>query len=127
MPLGHEGVLPARPDVRDKNRAHTDSDIAWRSVAQARISVDQQLDGTFKVEVRVGRTTTRHIVTVPEETPVKLGCDHVALDELVRASFAFLVEREPPTSILRRFSLTQITDYFPEYPQEIRRRTIVHD
>jgi hypothetical protein len=91
-------------------------------VAEAQVSVDQQPDGTFKVVVRTGRITTSHVVTVPEGAPAKLDCDHLALDELVRASFGFLLEREQPTSILRRFSLTQITDYFPEYPQEIRRR-----
>jgi hypothetical protein len=42
--------------------------------------------------------------------------------ELVRESFAFLLEREPPTSILPTFSLDVIGRYFPEYPTEIRRR-----
>jgi hypothetical protein len=32
------------------------------------------------------------------------------------------LEREPATSILQRFSLNQISDYFPEYESEIRRR-----
>jgi len=43
-------------------------------------------------------------------------------ERLVRESFAFLLEREPPTSILRRFDLSVIASYFPEYPAEIRRR-----
>jgi len=41
---------------------------------------------------------------------------------LVRESFAFLLEREPATSILREFELTVIGRYFPEYEREIRRR-----
>jgi hypothetical protein len=41
---------------------------------------------------------------------------------LVRASIAFLLEHEPPTSILRRFRLDQIADYFPEFPTEIATR-----
>ena len=40
----------------------------------------------------------------------------------MRASLAFLLEREPPTSILRRFGLEVIGTYFPEYPGEMRRR-----
>ena len=42
--------------------------------------------------------------------------------ELVRASFEFLLEREPATSILREFSLDVISQYFPGYPAQIRAR-----
>ena len=38
--------------------------------------------------------------------------------ELVKASFAFLLERESPGSILRSFDLTDIVRYFPEYDSE---------
>jgi hypothetical protein len=41
---------------------------------------------------------------------------------LVEASFAFLLEREAPGSILRSFDLTEITRYFPEYEADIPRR-----
>ena len=34
-------------------------------------------------------------------------------EDLVRASFAFLLEREPSESILREFDLTVIGRYFP--------------
>jgi hypothetical protein len=43
-------------------------------------------------------------------------------EDLVRESFRFLLEREPPASILRRFDLPVIGRYFPEYGEEIRRR-----
>ena len=39
-------------------------------------------------------------------------------DELVNASFAFLLERETPEMILRSFDLTDIARYFPEYDSE---------
>ena len=39
-------------------------------------------------------------------------------DELVKASFAFLLEREAPKMILRSFDLTDIARYFPEYDSE---------
>jgi hypothetical protein len=42
---------------------------------------------------------------------------------LVKASFEFLLEREPPQSILRSFDLMEIGRYFPEYEIEILRRT----
>jgi hypothetical protein len=38
---------------------------------------------------------------------------------VVQASFAFLLDREPPTSILTHFKLSDIARYFPEYPKEI--------
>jgi hypothetical protein len=40
-------------------------------------------------------------------------------EDLVRRSFAFLLAREPGESILRRFDLTVIGRYFPEYEREI--------
>jgi hypothetical protein len=33
-----------------------------------------------------------------------------------------LLEREPASSILSRFSLSEITSYFPEYPSELAHR-----
>jgi hypothetical protein len=41
---------------------------------------------------------------------------------LIEESFRFLLEREPNTSILRSFDITDISLYFPEYEREIRRR-----
>ncbi len=72
-------------------------------------------DGTFDVEVRDGAITTSHTVTVPPDLPVSLGWTPGRESDLVRRSFEFLLEREPATSILRRFSLDVIGDYFPEY------------
>ena len=50
-----------------------------------------------------------------------LGLAGVPDDDLVRASFLFLLEREPASSILRRFRLDVIERYFPEYRTEIGR------
>jgi hypothetical protein len=49
-----------------------------------------------------------------------LGVADLPEEELVRASFAFLLDREPAGSILPRFSLDIISRYFPEYPTELR-------
>ena len=83
------------------------------------ITVTRQTDGTFHVHTPAG---TSHDVSVPARFAASLGCDHVAPEELVRASFEFLLEREPATSILRKFSLDVISQYFPGYPAEIRAR-----
>jgi hypothetical protein len=82
---------------------------------------DDASDPSFHVEVRAGSTVTTHDVTVPAGLPGRLGW-RAGNQELVRASFEFLLEREPATSILRRFSLDVIGNYFPEYPSEMGRR-----
>jgi hypothetical protein len=83
------------------------------------ITVTRQSDGTFDVQTPAG---TGHNVSVPAGYPDSLGCGHVALEELVRVSFEFLLEREPASSVLRKFSLDVISRYFPDYPAEIRAR-----
>ena len=42
-------------------------------------------------------------------------------EKLITASFRFLLEREPSQAILRRFALSEIEGYFPEYAAEIDR------
>jgi hypothetical protein len=49
------------------------------------------------------------------------GDDAAAVEDLVSRSFDFLLEREPPESILRRFDLSVIQRYFPEYDRLFRR------
>ena len=85
----------------------------------AQITVTRQADGTFHVQTPAG---TSHQVSVPAGYPADLGCGHVAPEELVKASFEFLLEREPAAAILREFSLDVISQYFPGYPAQIRAR-----
>jgi hypothetical protein len=77
---------------------------------------------TFRVEVREGQRETPHQVTVPERLGETLEVREDDLERVVRESFRFLLEREPATSILRQFSLSDISRYFPEYPSELERR-----
>jgi hypothetical protein len=72
----------------------------------------------FEVQVREGERETTHRVTVPDEP--EFGDQD--LERVVRESFDFLLEREPASSILSRFSLTDISTYFPEYSVELPRR-----
>ena len=85
----------------------------------AQITVTRQADGTFNVQTPAG---TSHDVSVPAGFAASLGCGQVAPEELVRASFEFLLEHEPATSILRTFSLDVISQYFPSYPADIHAR-----
>lgn len=83
------------------------------------ISVSPGPGGSLEVRLHGDGHDTTHTVTVPSGLARSVGCAGADPTELVRASFAFLLQREPPTSILRRFSLDQITSYFPEYPSAV--------
>ena len=69
---------------------------------------------TFQVSVG-GRTPTEHTVSAPRDYCEKLTGGRASPELLVERSFEFLLEREPNSSILRRFELPVIQTYFPEY------------
>jgi hypothetical protein len=77
---------------------------------------------SFGVQLEDGATTTSHRVHVPAALMEDLGLADVDRGLIVRETFAFLLEREPPSSILGEFSLDVIPRYFPEYHDELRRR-----
>src|SRR5262252_8657825 len=61
---------------------------------------------------------THHRVRVTKADLARFAEGRTA-EELVQASFQFLLEREPNTSILATFDLPLIGRYFPEYEQDI--------
>ena len=75
---------------------------------------------TFEATVAAA-TTTRHTVRAPAAYVEKLNGDRAAAQRLVERSFAFLLEREPNTSILSSFELAVIQRYFPEYESTMRK------
>jgi hypothetical protein len=87
----------------------------------ATIHVTHRRGALYDVMVDDGGGTSSHEVTVwpsdvdryaPESTP----------EELLEAAFEFLLEREPKESILSRFELPVIEQYFPEFPAAMRGR-----
>lgn len=79
-------------------------------------------DHRYGVQVTDGDATTSHRVTVPTELLDRWNLDGVDEETVVRESFAFLLEREPASSIMSEFSLSVIPRYFPEYDEELSRR-----
>jgi hypothetical protein len=83
---------------------------------------------TCEVEVKLDGRRSRYTVTVTPQDVARWGRDDIdageaaVVEDLVRRSFEFLLEREPPESILRRFDLAVIQRYFPEYGQQFQRR-----
>ncbi|HLW92980.1 MAG TPA: hypothetical protein VKS78_16985 [Roseiarcus sp.] len=74
----------------------------------------------FEVVVRDGGGESRHAVTMAQKTRERLAPDKSA-EDVVEATFKFLLDREPKESILTRFDITVIARYFPEFEQELPR------
>lgn len=66
-----------------------------------------------------GRTVSEHAVGVSAGALARLAPGNREPTRLVRASFEFLLEREPPSSILRTFEIDVIGRYFPDYESVI--------
>ena len=86
------------------------------------ISLNRQDETTYQVELRDGDAATSHTVTVPADMIEELGLGGVERDRLVHESMEFLLEREPPSSVLPQFALSDIQRYFSEYYEEIQMR-----
>ena len=88
-----------------------------------RVSLTES-DGGWAAEVVVtgGGSTTRHEVTLTRDDYERLAGGKATPEALVETSFAFLLEREPKESILRRFDLPVIGRYFPDYERVIAQR-----
>jgi hypothetical protein len=75
-----------------------------------------------QVAVELHGQRTDHTVTVSQASLARWGAgsEQKDVEDLVRNSFEFLLEREPPSAILRQFDLAVIETYFPEYDELIR-------
>lgn len=89
--------------------------------AQPPIRVTKEEPDVYDVEVAAARAT-RHRVTAEAGDVERLTGAKANAERLIEESFRFLLEHEPNTSILRSFDITDISQYFPEYEREIRRR-----
>jgi hypothetical protein len=88
-------------------------------MAAAQITVESSGGAVYRVTVTQGRSETTHEVTVTPEDVARYAPSSTP-ERLLEASFEFLLEREPASSILSRFALPVIERYFPEYPRVIR-------
>ena len=82
------------------------------------MKIEKLNEDVFKVTV-LGNLTTQHEVTVTDIAYQHLTSGRSTKEELLDFSFKFLLEREPNTSILSKFNITVISQYFPEYESEL--------
>lgn len=91
--------------------------------AEVRVACQAAGEGwSCTVAVEEQGSQTRHEVSVSRAELQLLDTDAASVEPVVEESFRFLLEREPKESILRRFTITDIGRYFPEYQNEIGRR-----
>jgi hypothetical protein len=95
----------------------------------ARISVTTSTpvgDNTWRYNVGIiendgSGSKTNHEVIMNKEYYLAQTGGRIIPEEFVKKSFEFLLEREDKNSILQRFDIQQINDYFPEYEKEIKK------
>ena len=88
----------------------------------ADITVTPLGDDRYRVAIVDGEVSTDHEVRVPADLVDGLGLGDVDPERLVRESIEFLLEREPPTSIMSEFALSDIRRFFDDYDDEITAR-----
>jgi hypothetical protein len=82
---------------------------------------DRRVGWTCFAAIReAGRVVSEHEIRVAPGDLARLAPSATDPIDLVERSFAFLLEREPPTSILRTFDLMVIGQFFPAYEATIR-------
>jgi len=66
-------------------------------------------------------STTEHIVLLNDRFHQEVTNNKLTKTELITHSFKFLLKRESNQSILKKFNLEVINQYFPEYIDEIKK------
>ena len=84
-----------------------------------KFQIDQINNDLFKVTI-MDNTDTYHFVTLKDEVFQKLTQKKITKEKLINLSFEFLLKKEKNTQILREFQLQVISEYFPDYEENIK-------
>jgi hypothetical protein len=84
------------------------------------IEVKKKSDQEFVVTIKERSGSSEHVVTLDDEYYKNLTDAKINKEELIKKSFEFLLERESKESILSRFNVRIIKNYFPEYEEKIK-------
>lgn len=77
---------------------------------------------SFSVAIEEGESRTTHQVTLSRRDHRELGVETEPPEQFVRRCIEWLLERESKDSILSRFDIREISQYFPRFREEIRTR-----
>ena len=78
------------------------------------INIKELSPNAFDVTI-YSNTETNHQVTISDNFITEYQIKNLTKKEIIKKSFLFLLERESNTSILRKFDIEVIGNYFPEY------------
>ena len=78
------------------------------------IKIKELSPNAFDVTI-YSNTETNHQVTISDNFVTEYQIKHLTKKEIIEQSFIFLLERESNKSILRKFDIEVIGNYFPEY------------
>ena len=78
------------------------------------IKIKELSPNAFDVTI-YSNTETNHQVTISDNFVTEYQIKNLTKKEIIEQSFIFLLERESNTSILRKFDIEVIGNYFPEY------------
>ena len=84
------------------------------------ISIETIDNNSFKVSV-TKESSTLYIVLLNDRFHQDVSNNKLTKTELITKSFEFLLKRESSHSILKKFNLEVISQYFPEYIDEIKK------
>jgi hypothetical protein len=84
------------------------------------ISVESIDNNSFTVYV-IRDSATKHIVLLNDLFHQDVTNNKLTKTELITHSFEFLLKKESNQSILKKFNLEVIGQYFPEYIDEIKK------
>ncbi|MFY0649352.1 MAG: hypothetical protein EBW59_02780 [Betaproteobacteria bacterium] len=78
------------------------------------IKIKELSPNAFDVTI-YSNTETNHQVTISDNFVTEYQIKNLTKKEIIEQSFIFLLERESNNSILRKFDIEVIANYFPEY------------
>jgi len=84
------------------------------------IEVKKKNEQEFLVTIEEKGSSSEHTVSLDDDYYQNLTDGKTSKEELIKKSFEFLLERESKESILSKFDLRIIKNYFPEYEKEIK-------
>ncbi|MEA2030769.1 MAG: hypothetical protein U9N55_04135 [candidate division Zixibacteria bacterium] len=85
------------------------------------IKIKKKNEQEFIVTIEEKSGNSEHTVTLDDGYYKNLTDGKTTKQELIKRSFEFLLKREPKESILPKFNLTTINNYFPEFENELKK------
>lgn len=84
--------------------------------------INQREEGwTFLVELGNGEGLIEYYVEVDKDYWTRLTNRRIEPAELVAVTFKFLLEKEQKELILKKFNIADVSGFFPNYENEVKR------